>query len=315
MSLITSSVRTARRLVFPCVGLLWLLGWLLGDVPRPWLWLYYIPAPIIAAWGVIDWALRIHRASWIRSGFTIAITLLALCKTLLIDSRWNRPTPPPPDAIRVVHWNVAHVPFGYAPLLRELAPEHPDLVIFVEARYSDDLPALVETELGLPHTFQDQGMIVMSRYPFEPQGTIRVPHSRAWWARVETPRGPLDILIADILSHPALDRKPIFEALLRWINNRSTIEPLLLVGDLNTTRDNRAMKTLRAQLHHAYEIGGRGWPYSWPRPFSVYAIDHAWVSSQIKVHAYRLRSSPLSDHRLQEFTISYPGPIRDNHPR
>lgn len=305
MKTLLLSARIVRRLVFPAAGLAWLIGWCLGDRQPPWLWLYYIPAPFIAAWGLLDWLFRMHRAGWLRSGITIAITLLALSKTFLIDSRWNRSANPPPDALRVAHWNVAHVPFGYIAALRDMADNKPDLAVFVEARYSDDLPKFVKQELGLSHVFQDQGMAVLSRYPFEPQGTISLPNGRAWWARVDTPKGPLHLVTLDVLSHPALKREPVLAALVRWIINRPNPAPLLLVGDFNTTRDARVFGPLRQHLRHAYEIAGRGWPYSWPLPFPVYAIDHAWVSPDITVLSYQLRSSALSDHRRQEFTISY----------
>lgn len=313
MKFLHSSMRLTRRVVFPCVGTLWLLGWCLGDRQPPWLWLYYIPAPLIAVWGLTDWALRLYRAGWARSGITIAITLLALSKTLLLDSRWNRPTPPPPDALHVEHWNVAHAPFGYAPILRALDADNADLIIFDEARYSDDLYELTEKELGLPHSFNDQGMAILSRYPFEPQGTISLPNARAWWAIIETPHGPLHVLTLDLLSHPALNRAPTMDALTTWLQERGDPTPLLIVGDFNTTRSARSLNPLRKFMKHAYEAGGRGWPYSWPLPVPVYAIDHAWVSTNIVVHNYRLRASAMSDHARQDFTISFASaPKSDN---
>ncbi|MCZ7591596.1 MAG: endonuclease/exonuclease/phosphatase family protein [Kiritimatiellae bacterium] len=313
MKFLRSSMRLTRRVVFPCVGMLWLLGWWLGDRQPPLLWLFYIPAPLIAAWGLIDWALRLYRAGWARSGITIAITLLALSKTLLFDSRWNRPTPPPPGAIHVEHWNVAHAPFGYAPVLRALDADNADLIVFDEAKYSADLADLTEKELGLTHVFHDQGMAILSRYPFEPQGTISLPNARAWWAIIETPRGPLHVLTMDLLSHPALDRAPTMDALTMWLQDRTDTAPLIIVGDFNTTRSARALDPLRKFMRHAYEAGGRGWPYSWPLPIPVYAIDHAWVSTNIVVHNYRLRTSAMSDHARQDFTISFASaPKSDN---
>ncbi|MCO5061869.1 MAG: endonuclease/exonuclease/phosphatase family protein [Kiritimatiellae bacterium] len=311
MKLLSATLRTSRRIVFPVVGLLWILGWYLGEAQRPWLWLYYIPAPFIAAWGTIDLILRMHRAGRLRSIATLAITLLALTKVFVLDSRWNRPKPAPATAIRAGHWNVAHTIFGYDAILQELAQDNLDLVVLVEARYAKDLPERVERALGLPCVFQDQGMAVLSRYPFEPQGTISIPHSRSWWARVDTPSGPLDLVMLDVLSHPALARGPILGAMVNWIRERPEKHPLLLVGDFNTLRDSHALDSLRKEMRHAYEIGGRGWPYSWPLPIPVYSIDHAWVSSNITVYSYQLRSSALSDHLRQELTLSFSSATND----
>ncbi len=306
MKVLSPTLRATRRIVFPCAGVLWLLGWYLGEAPRPWLWLYYIPAPFIAAWGTVDLILRMHRAGRLRSIATLILTLLALTKTLAVDSRWNRPKPAPPTAIRAGHWNVAHVTFGYDALLRELAPDSLDIVVLVEARYAHDLPERVQRTLSLPYVFQDQGMAILSRYPFEPQGTISIPHARSWWARIDTPSGPLDLALLDVLSHPALDRQPVIGTMVKWIQERPEKHPLILVGDFNTTRDSHSLDPLRAVMHHAYEVAGRGWPYSWPLPIPVYSIDHAWTTPDITLYSYGFRSSALSDHRRQEFTFSIP---------
>lgn len=305
-------MRLVRRSIFPLFAAAWLVGWVLNEQPPPWLWLYFIPAPVVAVYGMYEWAVRFRRVSRARNILVLTLTSAAIFKTLAIDSRWNRPLPAPDEALRVVHWNVAHANFGFVPLLQALSPMEPDLVILSEARYSQDIPFFSNRELGLPHTAQEEGMVLLSRYPFAKRDTIPIKNGYAWGARLQTPRGEMDVIIADIVSHPLLDRSLSIGPLGRWILEREDQIPLLLIGDFNTPRDARAFRPVRKRLRHAYEIGGRGWPYTWPLPVPLYAIDHAWISPEITVHQYRLRNAPLSDHRQQIFDISFPASPPDD---
>ncbi len=299
-------MRLIRRSIFPLCAAAWLAGWIMNEQPPPWLWLYFIPAPAIAAYGLLEWAARHRRVSRARNVLVLTLTGTALFKTVAVDSRWNRPSPAPEHALRVVHWNVAHANFGFVPLLETLAAYRPDLVILSEARYSQDVPFFSNRELGLPHTHQEKGMILLSRHPFTKRENIPIMNGEAWGARVFTPAGELDVICADIVSHPLLDRSLSLEPLGRWIKERNDATPLLLIGDFNTPRDARAFRAIREEMRHAYEVAGRGWPYTWPLPIPLYAIDHAWVTPDITVHRYRLRNAPLSDHRRQIFEISLP---------
>lgn len=297
--------RFARRAVLPLLGVAWLAGCLLGERETPWLWLYFIPAPVVLACGLLDLFLSRHTLRRWRTLPVVGLTLLAAWKTLALDARWHRPSgAPPAGAIRVVHWNIARAPFGDAPVFKHLRKDQPDIVILSESSHHRAWADQGMNELGLPFAFHDQGMTLLSRFAFEPQGTIPLPHARAWWARVALPDGPLDLLTCDLLSRPTLNRRAALEPLARWIGQRERAVPLLVVGDFNTPRDARSFGPLRRRLRHAYELAGRGWPYTWPLPMPVYALDHAWVSDTVVVHLYHLRDAPVSDHRRQALTIS-----------
>lgn len=298
-------LRMLRRLLFPVLGAAWLFGWLVRDVNAWTLWPFFIPAPLIAGWGLLSLILRGRRVGRARRTMTAGLTALALLKIAVFDTRWGAGPPPPEGALRVVHWNVAHAPFGYVPLLKTLAADRPDLVILVETKVSQDIPFFAQRELGLPHAFQDQGMVILSRFPFEPKGTLPVANARAWWAQVETPHGPLRVVTVDIHSHPTLNRRQAAEPLAAWVDTHAHDAPLLVVGDFNTPRDARALQPLRTHLRHAYETAGRGWPYTWPLPVPMYSIDHAWISDHLSAHDYRLRKSSLSDHLRQVFQLSF----------
>jgi endonuclease/exonuclease/phosphatase family metal-dependent hydrolase len=286
--------------------LAWLIGWLIGDSANAWVWLYYLPAPIVAPLGLAWcwWSRRsaprtLHR-------ITLAIALFAVFKVGVLDTCWHRAAAPSPEALRVVHWNVAHARFGRFPILSVLKGDQPDLVALSESTYANALAWEVQHDLGLAHTFQDQGMTLLSRHPFETRGTIPMPNGRAWWARVATPRGPLDVVLVDLISHPRLNRKVPLDRLAAWVTQHEPGIPLLILGDFNTPRDARAFRPLRAQLQHAYESAGRGWPYSWPLPYPCYSLDHAWHSTELRITNYRLRAARVSDHLRQVLDVEMP---------
>ena len=287
----------------PILGLAWLVGFILGARNDVLIWFYYLPAPAVALY-IACWLL-IHRRHARTAGFvlTLLLGLLATGKMLVQDLRWHRPVAPPPGALRVVHWNVAYARFGRQPTLKRIERHQPDLVFLSECRYSDQLSNDVRNALGFAHTFQDQGMAITCRYPFEPQGTIPLISARAWWARVTTPQGPLDVVIVDLISHPYLNRQEPLDGLAAWVARHDPAIPLLIAGDFNTPRDARAFRPLRAHLQHAYETAGRGWPYSWPLPIPVYSLDHVWFSDGLRIANYRLHASHLSDHLRQVMDV------------
>jgi endonuclease/exonuclease/phosphatase family metal-dependent hydrolase len=73
--------------------------------------------------------------------------------------------------------------------------------------------------------------------------------------------------------------------------------PLLVAGDFNLPADSAWFDGWRDRLTNAFEAAGRGWYLSWPSPFPVLALDHAWVSPSVEVVRCELRFTTFSDHR------------------
>lgn len=299
-------VEAAFLLPVPLLGLCWLAGWLVRDRENALIWLYFIPAPaVVVLCGL--WFVFTHRQVKPALRLTVAVLgVLAAGKVLLVDCAWHRTRPASGPTYRVVHWNAAHAPFGFKPILRAVQPDRPDILLLSETSRRPDLDLFAGRELHLPYFFEDQGMAIASRFPVEPQGAITLANGRAWRVLLQTPTGPLEIVAVDLMSHPTLNRRLPMEALGRWLENRTNTAPLLVVGDFNTPRDARVFRPLRRHLRHAYELAGCGWPYSWPLPVPMYAIDHAWVSPGIKVQRYDIESSRLSDHRRQVLDLALP---------
>ena len=293
----------------PALLVAWLAGFILGARNDLLIWLYYIPALAAALLGSLwCWFARRIAPRWLWV-VAAALTLLAAGKMLVGDFRWHRPVAPGPEAMRVVHWNVAYAWRGRDGVFKRVATHRPDLVCLSELRHTPSLSNEVRNALGFEHTFQDQGMAVLSRYPFTPQGTIPLPSARAWWARIDTPQGPLDVAVVDLISHPHLNREQPLDALAAWVARHDDAIPLLIMGDFNTPRDARAFRPLRVHLQHAYETSGRGWPYSWPLPLPLYSLDHTWYSPGLRITGYRLQAARISDHLRQVMDVELVKPV------
>lgn len=292
----------------PLLALAWFVGWLIGDPAGPWLWFFFIPAPftvfVCGCW-LLTTRRRAHTT--VRIG-TAALMVLAAWKMLHDDFAWHRAQAASGDSIRVVHWNTARR-FRKAPhIFATTSRDRPDLCVFSEPPSVPDRMRMGMETLGLRHVLERDGMLLFSRWPASLLDRQVLPAAHAWRARIETPRGPLDLLAFDMVSHPTVDRRPALDGLARMAASRDPTVPLILVGDFNTPRDADSLLPLRGMLRNAYEVSGRGWPYTWPVPMPVYAIDQMWVSPEIRVERYTLQTSWLSDHRRQVMDVTWPAP-------
>ena len=291
------------QLLGPLFCLCWLVGWLAKDRFPSLIWFYFIPVVSAASVSAI-YLFMARGKNWRVARFFVApVFLLALAKILAVDFEWHSARPDTANTMRVVHWNTARR-FRKAPaVFQTIARDRPDICVLSESPRVTNLYELGRSDLGLDYVLDDQGMTIFSRYPFVPLGTVPITTGRAWVVRVTTPQGPLDVMAFDLVSHPTLDRFPPMRQLAEWVAGRGTDIPLMILGDFNTPRDSASFEPLRLEMRNAYEIGGDGWPYSWPVPFPVYAIDHAWVSPSVQVLDHAYKTSFLSDHRRQILNI------------
>lgn len=107
----------------------------------------------------------------------------------------------------------------------------------------------------------------------------------------------LSILAVDMSADPLMARDPVLARLVAKIGTR---KPDLIAGDFNAPRRSRRLQQLPAGYRHAYETVGRGWPYTWPVPLPLLAIDQCIFGPHIAPTSFHYRTGS-SDHRLQVF--------------
>nr|BFD87746.1 endonuclease/exonuclease/phosphatase family protein [Streptomyces sp. Xyl84] len=142
-----------------------------------------------------------------------------------------------------------------------------------------------------------------SRYPVTDGGPVDIaPWPRALRATVRTPKGPVAVFVAHLLS-VRLTPASGFGAAAR---NASALrlagalraEPLprvVVVGDFNGTTDDRALAPVTSRLRSAQAEAGAGFGFSWPAAFPVARIDQILVRGVGPRSAWSLPATG-SDH-------------------
>jgi endonuclease/exonuclease/phosphatase (EEP) superfamily protein YafD len=277
----------------------WIAGRLVGDQRLTAQWLSYLPGlPLALLAGA--WLLGRRTAARPLRVLGLALLVLALADFLVFEVRQVPPGPAHPDDQTVVHWNIARGRAGTDRILATLHADTPDLLLLSELPRDPGFTGQVARATGLAHVRVLQGLLLASRTPIHvKEGRVDLRNARGWSAEVEQGAARLRILLVDVQSRPDLDRRAMADDVAAWVAAQPPGQPLLVVGDLNTPRRGESLRPLRAQLRHAYEVAGRGWPFSWPLPFPCYALDHLWFSDRVVLSAFRYRFSLASDHLRQ----------------
>lgn len=309
---VAGAARVALGTSVRCGAPLLVAGWALGLLTAArtdhLVWFSYVPAPVaLLACLLWWWAARRGTRLALRLCMVV-LTAGAAFKFLASDMAVRRRAEAPPrSAMRLVHWNIHYAQAGYPALFDVLLRDEPDILLLSEARFDLQARTIALRRLNLFHSFYQDGLSILSKYPMEALPHPALTNARAYAVSIATPSGPLQVALVDVYSHPLLNRQLPLSALADWTATREARGPLIVAGDFNTLRDSADFRPLRRRLRHAYERAGFGWPYSWPAPVPLYALDHVWVSDAVAVHAYALRDSRASDHLRQVLDFSLPG--------
>ncbi|MFC9426207.1 MULTISPECIES: endonuclease/exonuclease/phosphatase family protein [unclassified Streptomyces] len=167
----------------------------------------------------------------------------------------------------------------------------------------------VETyEKGLAGTYKYhsvQGTVgLWSKYPLsatKPVG-IRLGWVRAMRSTVATPHGPVAVYVAHLPSvrvklhagFTANQRDKSADALGEAIGDEP-LERVILLGDLNGTMNDRALKAVTAQMRSTQGAAGDGYGFSWPAAFPLARIDQIMVKGVEPTSSWSLPRTG-SDH-------------------
>ncbi|MEU0042381.1 endonuclease/exonuclease/phosphatase family protein [Streptomyces werraensis] len=195
---------------------------------------------------------------------------------------------------------------------RRLLAAHADILALEEL--SPETAPAYERALApaYRHHFRQGTVGVWSVYPLRDAHSLPImPWSRALRATAETPHGPLTVYVAHLPSvrvHPTAGFTTAArdEALRRLTTHiRAEDAPRsLLMGDLNGSADDRALRPLTSRLASAQETAGAGFGFTWPSGFPVVRIDQILVGGVRATSAWTLPAT-RSDHLPVAATITF----------
>ncbi|HPF25657.1 MAG TPA: endonuclease/exonuclease/phosphatase family protein [Steroidobacteraceae bacterium] len=214
----------------------------------------------------------------------------------------------PPLAVRIAAANVFHSNHEFTRLFDWLRAEQPD-VISIEEVSAAWLTQLVALEADYPYRkaspFNGRFQTVMlSRWPIDVESVPRLAtaNSRNVEAVVRVRGTPIRVIAVHatwpLTPAHAVRRNREYAGFASGA--RTVREPLVLIGDFNSSAlSPHFQSTLLADAGLRSAAAGYGWQPTWPvgvLPLGI-QIDHALVSPQLEVVAFRRGPEVGSDHR------------------
>jgi hypothetical protein len=293
----------------------WGVGRMMGDRGLLSGLLFYIPTPVLLltwlGWSVGFWrgggGLRCRSARGRRER---ALALVASALVLFFaaellgremgwrvgDGQVDELRTEAGPSLKLVHWNVFRNYLPWSAKIERLRAAGAQVYVLNEVprqvsrgNWALRLGPNMDYALADSMVVACQGRVLAHR--FEHHGGLSILEADC---RVEGRR--LRVMAVDMPADPTVVRGPLLERLVATIEAR---RPDLVAGDFNAPRRSLRLRHLPEGYVHAYEAVGSGWPFTWPMPWPVLAIDQCIVGPAIRPYEHRYVSVLASDHRMQ----------------
>jgi vancomycin resistance protein VanJ len=234
-----------------------------------------------------------------------AIVWCSLFGGTLVDKR------KPGGDLTIVTQNVDEQNSNPARTARMLATSGADVLALEELSRTATPVYLSTLARRYPYHSVHDTVGLWSTYPTADSRPVDIaPWTRAMRATIRTPKGPVAVFVAHLLSVRVTiysgftaDNRDTSARLLMDALRAEMLPRIVLAGDFNGTLDDRALSAITSQLRSTQTEAGAGFGFSWPAAFPVVRID------QILVRGMRPRASwslPAagSDHLPVAATVS-----------
>lgn len=281
-----------------------------GNYFAPWLMIGAFVALGIAIVGRRPWLWRVFLA--LSLIFVVRFWPVLLPRIGENSAVANASTP----SLRVMTFNVHYTNEDVAGVARLILTESPDLVAFQEFTHPFASRLITELAAVYPYALLDHAewprLGLVSRYPLAALSTP--PDAwRTQVARWATPEG--EVIVWNVHSSPSVGQRgwerqrQTFLAIAREV--KATAEPIIVLGDFNTTDQAQNYQLLGEHLTDVHRAVGWGfgftfpgrWRDPWPLPLHkvplipILRIDHIFVSRHLlPEETHVVPEGPGSDH-------------------
>ena len=209
-----------------------------------------------------------------------------------------------PHDLRVVSHNVNAVNPDPAGTARSLLSANADVIALEEL--PEGAWKLYDEVLGdrYPHVQHEGTVSVWSTYPMSEAEPVDVGmgFTRALLTDLTTPQGTVRLYVAHLASvrfgptgFTVAERDRTIDRLSKALSVE-TAPHVVLMGDLNGTTDDRALRPITRYLRDAQDAAGYGMGFTWPESFPMAAIDHIMTRGMDAADA-KVLDSTSSDHK------------------
>jgi vancomycin resistance protein VanJ len=307
---------------------IWAVGQAFRDRTLITAWAFYLPSAIVLSALLLLSAGELVRRRPRRGGLLLLLALWPALTILLLENRWQSAVATTSgDAtrtdggiggiggtggsgvrgsdLRVVAWNAADFPRGVERAAAVLRPLAADFVLLSEAPGKP--PQELERQLGGALRLTPVGsMAILARgEPLDVEWLAREKELQVAFLTWPISGRRLGVVAVNVISSPRIARDPLLTRVLTMIEQR---DPDLVLGDFNSPRRSRSLSRLPAGFRHAYDAAGSGWSSTWPSSLPLLAIDQTIVGPRLSVRGYSLRTTKISDHRLQLTDLDFAVP-------
>ncbi len=320
--MVSPKIRSCLSILTQATTILLMVVWVAGQILRDRNWwmglLFYFPTPVVVGWLLLILAI-------LRTNRRVILFLLVapLIMLLLVENHWARPVPgfsakPTPEIEapqnstattshqssstsgstriaarkRLIHWNIARGVMGWEKQWNYIESLQPDIIVISEIPEPFDSTSLKGFDVLTIH-----GMAVACHGSMtKSRALVRGGALNAYHITCTFAEGPFELMIADMTSRVTVPRDPYLRPFVALLAERKID---VSVGDFNAPRRSLAFCNLPEGFRHAYDDAGTGWSYTWPVPVPCLAIDQCITGPDVNAVQYELKSTLLSDHRLQ----------------
>ena len=144
------------------------------------------------------------------------------------------------------------------------------------------------------------GNAILTRHPYSVLSEARLPRRRdedraVQWLKLNVAGLEVSIMNTHLSIHfreRMLQVKQLLSA--EWLANAESRVPLVLCGDLNSSRFSPVYRRLRRDLVDAQRVGGRRASATWPSRFPFMRLDHVFTSPGVRVARCEVTRDTLS---------------------